>query len=63
MNVLEQVNLAMEYIEENLIGEIGYRQVAEIAGCSQYHHCRMFSFLSGISLGEYICYTHGGRCP
>ena len=54
MNVLENLNAAMNYIEENLDGEIDVRQLAQIACCSEYHFRRMFSFLSNMSLGEYI---------
>ncbi|MCL2694130.1 MAG: AraC family transcriptional regulator [Oscillospiraceae bacterium] len=54
MNVLENLNKAMAHIEENLGGEIDFRQVARIACCSEYHFRRMFSFLSGMPLGEYI---------
>lgn len=48
------LNAAMRYIEENLAGTIDFGRMAMIAGCSEYHFRRMFSFLSGMSLGEYI---------
>lgn len=54
MDVLDQLNKAMEYIEENIDGYIDYQKLAQIACCSEYHFRRMFSFLSGMSLGEYI---------
>ncbi|MEG6513511.1 AraC family transcriptional regulator [Desulforamulus ruminis] len=54
MDGLKQMNLAMNYIEENLAGEIDLQQVARLACCSEYHFRRMFSFLSGLTLGEYI---------
>lgn len=55
MEALGQMNQAMGYIEEHLMDEeIDMRRVAQIAGCSEYHFRRMFSFLSGMSLGEYI---------
>ncbi|MZP31034.1 helix-turn-helix domain-containing protein [Heliobacterium undosum] len=54
MDALKQVNLAMNYIEENLAGEIDFEQVARLACCSEYHFKRMFSFLSGFTLSEYI---------
>lgn len=57
MEALKQMNLAMEYIEEHLVDEeIDMRSVARIAGCSEYHFRRMFSFLSGMSLSEYVRY-------
>lgn len=54
MEPLKQLNLAMHYIESTLAGEIDFQKVAQLAGCSEYHFRRMFSFLSGISLSEYI---------
>ncbi|AOT71958.1 AraC family transcriptional regulator [Geosporobacter ferrireducens] len=54
MDTLKQMNLAMNYIEANLAGEIDFQKVARIACCSEYHFKRMFSFLSGFTLGEYI---------
>ncbi|OEU41716.1 hypothetical protein BGV40_13455 [Methanosarcina sp. Ant1] len=54
MNALSQMNKAMGYIERNLMGEIDFGEMAGIACCSEYHFRRMFSFLSGMPLGEYI---------
>jgi AraC family transcriptional regulator len=54
MDLLKQMNTAMKYIEENLTNEIDYKVVASIAYCSEYHFKRMFSFLAGITLSEYI---------
>lgn len=54
MEPLRQLNLAMRYIEANLAGDIDFQKVSQLAGCSEYHFRRMFSFLSGMSLSEYI---------
>lgn len=54
MNTLAQLNKAMQYIEENLMGEIDGQELSRIAYCSEYHFKRMFSFLAGMSLSEYI---------
>lgn len=48
------MNEAMNYIEENLTNEIDFKEVARRAFCSEYHFKRMFSFLAGIPLSEYI---------
>ncbi len=56
MEPLKQLNLAMQYIEDNLANEIDIKQAAQIACCSEYHFKRMFSFLSGATLSEYIRY-------
>ncbi len=56
MEPLNQFNLAMRYIESNLADEIDFQRVSQLAGCSEYHFRRMFSFLSGMTLSEYIRY-------
>src|SRR5690606_6827513 len=54
MDSIKNMNNAMKYIEENLAKEIDFKMVASIAHCSEYHFKRMFSFLAGITLSEYI---------
>lgn len=54
MELLKDMNEALNYIEENLGGEIDFKEVARLAVCSEYHFRRMFSFLAGITLSEYI---------
>ncbi|WP_102347858.1 AraC family transcriptional regulator [Bacillus sp. Marseille-P3661] len=54
MDLLKNMNDAMSYIEENLTNEIDFKMVARLAHCSEYHFKRMFSFLAGITLSEYI---------
>lgn len=54
MDWLTHLNNAMSYLEENLTEEIDYKEVARRACCSEYHFKRMFSFLAGVSLSEYI---------
>jgi AraC family transcriptional regulator len=54
MNSLAQMNQAMEYLEKHLTDEISFERIARIAGCSEYHFRRKFSYLAGIPLGEYI---------
>ncbi|NLY71248.1 MAG: AraC family transcriptional regulator [Clostridiales bacterium] len=54
MDLLRSMNKALAYIEEHLTEDIDYREVSRIANCSEYHLRRMFSFLSGIGLSEYI---------
>ncbi|MGX1191610.1 AraC family transcriptional regulator [Metabacillus sp. SLBN-84] len=54
MGMLEHMNEALAYIEENLAEELDYKEAARIALCSEYHFKRMFSSLAGISLTEYI---------
>ncbi len=54
MNSLKEMNDALNYIEENLDGDIDSKEIARLALCSEYHFQRMFSFLAGVSLSEYI---------
>ncbi|MEM5016498.1 AraC family transcriptional regulator [Metabacillus indicus] len=54
MGMLEHMNKALSYIEENLEEELDYKEAARIALCSEYHFKRMFSSLAGISLSEYV---------
>jgi AraC family transcriptional regulator len=54
MDSLKNMNDALRYIEENLTEEINFEKVAQRAYCSEYHFKRMFSFLAGIPLSEYI---------
>lgn len=48
------MNEALDYIESHLDDEIDYNELERITGTSLYHFRRLFSFLSGMSLGEYI---------
>jgi AraC family transcriptional regulator len=54
MEFLKNMNEAIKYIEENLTNEIDFKEVARRAFCSEYHFKRLFSFLTGITLSEYI---------
>lgn len=54
MEWIERLNKAINYIEEHLTDEINYEQLGQIAGCSAYHFQRMFAYMAGIPLSEYI---------
>lgn len=54
MDLLKNLNEAIKYMEENLTDDIDFKEVARRACCSEYHFKRMFSFLAGIPLSEYI---------
>ncbi len=54
MDWLDRMNQAIGYIEENIAGEISYGQAARIACCSTFHFQRMFAYIAGMSLSEYI---------
>lgn len=54
MEWIERLNQSINYIEEHLTDEIDYEQLGKIACCSSYHYQRMFTYMAGISLSEYI---------
>ncbi|MEO3946341.1 helix-turn-helix domain-containing protein [Gorillibacterium sp. CAU 1737] len=45
---------AVEYIEAHLMESMDFAKVAQHAECSSWEFQRMFSFLTHVSLGEYI---------
>lgn len=54
MDSLQKMNEALHYIEKNLANDIDYKEAARRALASEYHFKRMFAFLAGIPLSEYI---------
>jgi AraC family transcriptional regulator len=54
MEWIERLNKAIAYIEENLNGEIDYEELGRLACCSPYHFQRMFGYMAGMPLSEYI---------
>jgi AraC family transcriptional regulator len=54
MNPLKDLNAALDYIEEHLTEPVDLQAAARMAGCSEYHFRRMFAFLAGMSLSEFI---------
>ncbi len=54
MDWLAKMNSALDYIEENLTGEVDYAVAARKACCSSFNFQRMFSFITGTSLAEYV---------
>ena len=54
MEWIERLNESLLYIEEHLTDEIDYEQLGRIACCSAYHYQRMFTYMAGVTLSEYI---------
>ena len=50
----EYLNQMVKYIEENLTENIEYKNLAKIVGVSEYNLQRIFTFLTNMSLSEYI---------
>lgn len=54
MEWIDRLNDSIQYLEENLTGEIDCARAAQIACCSTYHYQRMFAYLAGVPLAEYL---------
>lgn len=54
MDWIKSLNETINYIEEHLTDEIHYEQLGKIACCSAYHFQRMFTYMAGVPLSEYI---------
>ena len=54
MDWLERMNEIVEYIEEHLDGQIDYGRFGARFCCSTYEFSRVFSFIAGISISEYV---------
>lgn len=54
MDWIENLNNAIKYIEEHISEDVDYTQAAKAACCSTYHFQRMFAYMAGVPLSEYI---------
>lgn len=54
MEWIERLNSAISYMEAHLTEELDYEALGRIACCSSYHFQRMFTYMAGIPLSEYI---------
>ena len=54
MEWVDGLNRSIAYIESHLTEEIDYAALARLACCSTYHYQRMFAYLAGMPLSEYI---------
>lgn len=54
MEWIERLSQAINYMEEHLTDKVDYEELGRIAGCSSYHFQRMFSYMAGMPLSEYI---------
>jgi AraC family transcriptional regulator len=52
--MLQEFNRLMDFIEAHLTEEISSHDISRIVGISDYHFKRMFSYMAGMSLSEYI---------
>jgi AraC-like DNA-binding protein len=54
MDWLKGMNAVVAHIEDNLTKPIPYQSLSQIVGCSVYEFSRIFSFMAGMSISEYI---------
>lgn len=54
MDWIDKMNAAISYIEENITNSLNTADIAKIVDCSTYHFQRMFAYMTGTPLSEYI---------
>lgn len=54
MEWVDGLNRTIAYIEEHLTDDLDYGELAKLACCSAYHYQRMFAYMAGVPLSEYI---------
>jgi len=54
MDWIEKMNASITYIEQHITDTLNTEDIAKIVGCSTYHFQRMFAYMTGIPLSEYI---------
>lgn len=54
MDLLAQLNRAMEYIEEHISGDLTLESVSSVTMYSAYHFQRLFCYIADMPLSEYI---------
>lgn len=54
MDLLTQLNLAMDYIEEHICDDIALADVSKVTTYSPYHFGRLFYYIAEMPISEYI---------
>ena len=54
MEWITRLNKAIAFMEEHMTEELNYTEVAKIAHCSSFQFQRMFAYIAGVPLSEYI---------
>ena len=54
MELLTQLNRAMDHIEEHICDDMRLADVSSVTDYSEYHFCRLFYYIAGMPLSEYI---------
>lgn len=54
MDWINRLEESLMYIEDHLTTTIDHKELGRIACCSEYHYQRIFSYMVGVPLSEYI---------
>src|SRR5690554_3687274 len=54
--MLKELNQVIGYIEDHLTEDMTLEEISQYAGVSDYHFRKIFYYLSGYTLSEYIKY-------
>ena len=54
MEWIEGMNAAVNYIEEHILEEPDLNELGKLAGCSAHHFQRIFTYIGGLTLTEYL---------
>ena len=54
MEWLNGMNAAVNYLEEHILEEPDLEKLGRLAGCSAHHFQRIFTYIGGITLSEYL---------
>lgn len=54
MEWVQGMNEAVNYIEEHILEEPDLNELGKLAGCSAHHFQRIFTYIGGITLTEYL---------
>ena len=54
MELLERMNLAIDYVEQHMTDDLDLPKLAQLTCCSTYNFQRMFSIVTGITITEYV---------
>ena len=54
MEWVQGMNEAVNYIEEHILEEPDLNELGKLAGCSAHHFQRIFTYIGGVTLTEYL---------
>ena len=54
MELLAQLNRAMDYVEEHICDDITLKDISSVTAYSEYHFCRLFYYIAEMPLSEYL---------